>query len=364
MAGDVSERGLRRPPRQDLAAEVMSPEAIQAAFAAAQAGLSPEEAARAASAGGAAAPRPADLRRRRVRPMDFSRPRAVSAEGLRRIERVHEELAQQLSRRLGSELGTVCDLALLDIDQLSWPVAVERVPARSLSALLTTEPDDLPVVLTLELGFVQRALERTLGAGKSATLLPPPPPRPRGAELTDIELALTGHLVRALVTPLSAAWEELFGLGLAPGQLELRPDGLNLFGPGEVAVTITFEVLLEGVSTTLMVLCPGRSIEGRLESRRLVGRSGRGGGPGTEAANPAVLAQLAGVQVEVQVEAAELTMTLDELLALAPGDVVPLGVSAGTGVVLRLGPRVLHSGRAGTLQRKRAVEVTGPAGLG
>ena len=70
---------------------------------------------------------------------------------------------------------------------------------------------------------------------------------------------------------------------------------------------------------------------------------------------------LGGVQVPVRAEVASVSLPIEAVLALRPGDVLSLEAPADAGVTLYADKVPVHRGRPGRAGARRAVQVTGPA---
>jgi flagellar motor switch protein FliM len=85
-------------------------------------------------------------------------------------------------------------------------------------------------------------------------------------------------------------------------------------------------------------------------------------GASDERARAAVRQGVERVDITLRAEVADTTMTLEDVLALRPGDVVRLDADAGDEVTICADRTPVHRARAGRHDRRRAVQVLGPAG--
>jgi flagellar motor switch protein FliM len=70
---------------------------------------------------------------------------------------------------------------------------------------------------------------------------------------------------------------------------------------------------------------------------------------------------LGGVKVPVRAEVASVHLPIEAVLALKPGDVLPLQAPADAGVTLYADKVPVHRGRPGRSGARRAVQIEGPA---
>ena len=74
----------------------------------------------------------------------------------------------------------------------------------------------------------------------------------------------------------------------------------------------------------------------------------------------AVDAALRGVEITMRAEVADTHMSVEEVLALRPGDVVRLDGQVASGVTVFADQVAVHRARPGRSGSKRAVQITGP----
>jgi flagellar motor switch protein FliM len=283
----------------------------------------------------------------RVREVDFTRPTKFTQEQLRRIERAHEGFCRAMSLRLSTDLRLESELEVIDIGQLTFAGALERLPGKMLFAVAGTTQLQTQVLFAIELQAAMNFVERMLG-GVGETHL-------AERELTEIEMAIARRLFDLVLTELSRTWDDLLGLTLELQRIETQAISLQVAPSTEPAVVITIEV--SALAATMTIVVPYRSIEavvGRLPSSTAEGSMAS---DRDERTTEAVIAGLSRVDVEFRVEVASRELPLSAVLAIAPGDIVLLGGPASAGVQVSANDAPLHRARPGRRGRKRAVEI-------
>jgi flagellar motor switch protein FliM len=173
---------------------------------------------------------------------------------------------------------------------------------------------------------------------------PPSPPQ----QLTAPQRALLGRVAETLVQTLSVALSARFGVRLnrMPGAGDDPPAGAA------------------GVSTALCLLELGDDVKlGRvavvLPSDLLTNSNAPtpGGGPDAR-----VAALLGGVELDVVVELGRVSIKLDQLTALRPGDTLRLDTPVEGAVSVRAGSRAVFEGQPTTQRGQLAVRVLGRVG--
>jgi len=292
-------------------------------------------------------------RSKRVRDIDFSRPTKFTQDQQRRIERSHEAFCRATGTRLSAEMRVEFELEVINVAQLTWATALTDVPSGSIYATVETVPLGSRLVVTAETGAVLWMVERLLGGGLGADSARRP-----NRELTEIELTLTRRVFDTILDQLSMTWDELVGLQLRVLELETTVSNLQVAPPSEPTLSLTIEMRADGASSTISVLVPYRSIESVMHKlptghySELLGETAA-----DEETTAAVRQALGGVEIELRAEVGGVELTIEEVLSLKEGDIVPLGVRASSGVLLCAGPVAVHRVQPGRNGRRRAVSV-------
>lgn len=312
--------------------DLLSPDQIAELVAAAKSGEMPTKEA-------AQARRP-----RRVRTIDFSRPTKLSPVEQRRFERAHATFCRTASLRLSTELRSQIELEVINSAQLTWTTALRDVPQPSILGVLSTAPGEHRVGLCIEQSLIYRMIELMIGGGDRDT--------PINRSPTEIELALARRIFNSLVAPLSLVWQEMLGLSLNFVELESQNASVELVPPSEPTLVLTIETRDETASSTISLLVPYPSIA--TASDRLRGKSLEEQNLDRVSAI-AMRSAIGAVGVELRAELGATELTIGELLALAPGDILRLGTTGSEGVFL--GDRRLKRIRPGRSGKRRAAQI-------
>jgi flagellar motor switch protein FliM len=312
---------------------VLSADAIAALIDAAKEGRLPDE------------PRPA-ARRRRMRPVDFTRPTKFTSDQERRLKRAMEAFCRTASTRLSAELRVPIELEMIDTSQLTWRDAHSQVPSGSIAAIIEAQPIGTKLLLTSELNLVLGAIEMLLG-GVSATGI-------AERRLTDIDWALARHFFDRILAQLSVVWQDLAGVELALDGLDLHMETAQLVSVSEPTLSITMEARLDGGSSTIALLLPWSSVASVVEG--FGGQDDAAANRG-EAEARSVRRAVGRVDLTLRAEVASREMPIEEVLALKPGDVLRLDTPADAGITLFADKVPVHRAKPGRAGPRRAAQV-------
>ena len=286
-----------------------------------------------------------------VRRMSFTRPTKFTHDLQRRLRRTHETFCRKASSRLATELRLPVDMEIISLNQHTWANAHAELPPTSLFALLETKGMGTRMMFCAEHGLIVAVIEVMLGGSLDA------PPRER--RLSDIDMALARMFFGDLVEDLSAVWQDSAGLGIELGSLESHADAGELSLVSEPTLAITCEVRLGGLSTTLTLVVPYRSIEPVADRLAATGaREGQGG----DEARRQMSGALSAVELAVRAEVASVDLPIARIATLRPGDLIEFNRLASDGVTLYAGSALLGRGAPGQSSGRRAVQFLGPEG--
>jgi flagellar motor switch protein FliM len=315
--------------------EVLTNDQVAALVEAAHQGELPDD-------GHGTAPR----RARRLRTVDFARPTKFTTEHERRIVRALDTFCQTAATRLSAELRVPLELALIDTSQLPWSSAQAQVPQDSVGGPLMVAPMHTRMLLTLELPLVLLAVEHLLGGA--------PERQPQARRLSEIDWALARRLFATLAHQLSLVWQDLAGISLSSGEVDTHTEGLQITSVSDPTLTITFEARLGGISSTLALLVPWAAIDAVAD--QVAGREASAAetDPGVATA---MRRAVGSAPVLLRAEVAHVELAVDDVLALAPGDLVRLGAPAEAGVELYAEDVLIHRAQPGRSGQRRAVQI-------
>jgi flagellar motor switch protein FliM len=316
-----------------MTGQVLSADAIAALVDAAKEGRLPAET------------RPA-ARRRRMRPVDFTRPTKFTSDQERRLKRSMEAFCRTAATRLSAELRVPVELEMIDTSQLTWRDAHSQVPDGSIAAVAEVRPLGSRLLLTSELNLVLGAIELLLG-GMSGTAI-------GERRLTDIDWALARHFFDRILAQLSVVWQDMTSIELAVDSLDMHLETAQLVSVSEPTLSITMEARLDGGSSTIALLLPWTSVAPVVES--FASQDGAGAHRGEDDAR-SVRRAVGRVGVTVRAEVASCEMAIEDVLALRPGDVLRLNKPADAGITLFADKVPVHRSRPGRSGARRATQV-------
>ena len=285
-----------------------------------------------------------------VRPFDFERPSKFNKDQLRTLEMLHETFCRVVQTQLAAQLRTLVEITVTSADQVSYGEFVRSMPFPTLINVISMEPLQGNALLEMNLPLALSVIDRMVGG--------PGAYRGKMRELTEIEIALTRGLVEVLLQGFREAWAQVAQIDFRDEHVEMNPQFAQVAAPGDMAVLISFEMRIGTVTGMLNLCVPHLVLEpvlGGLSAQ--VYYSGKQMSD-TPEHRENLASQLAGATVPVSVALGGTTLNVSELMALMPGDVIPLDRSPGQDVSVRVGELDTFLAQPGTRGRRLAVQIT------
>jgi flagellar motor switch protein FliM len=290
----------------------------------------------------------AQRRAPRLRAVDFSRPTKFTSDHQRRIARAIDTFCQTAVTRLSAELRWPIEMEAINTMQLTWSAAQSQLPSGAMSVTLEVRPINTRMLLTVEQSFVLMGLECLLGGS------PVRPPRER--RFSEIDWALTRRLLESIVHQLSLVWQDLGGVELNAGEIEVHHDGSQVASVSEPTYVVVIETRISKQSSALELLIPWVAIEP--VAQRIAGRERQRQHDDPDDA-PAIERAVAEAPIMLRAEVASVDLPVEQILGLKPGSVISFETPADQGVYLYAENVRLARAQPGSNGPRRAVQVRG-----
>jgi flagellar motor switch protein FliM len=176
--------------------------------------------------------------------------------------------------------------------------------------------------------------------------------------VTEIEQKVLEGFFRLVTDDLREAWKPLIELDLQIVGRETRPQLLQIVAPNEVVITIVFHIQIAEMRGMMSLCIPAIVLEPIIQ--RFNQSSYTRNREVSPAQTRALLDRLANVHFPVSAEIRGSTAATDDLLRLAPGDILLLDHRADQPVSVTIGGKVKFQGELVDQDRRTAVYLTSP----
>lgn len=282
---------------------------------------------------------------------DFRRPHRVSKDRLRTLEAIHERMAKGLEVWLVSRMRGQVDVRLQAVEQCSFGEFVQSLPAPCASYVFDVEgADGAQGVVNVGNELSYYFIDRIFGGSGEAVVLP--------RALSPVERLAVRTVAERTCHLLAEVWHDHLPLALRLAGFESSPEILNIATREEPVLLANFEVTVDAVASLVLVCLPFGLVEKYFQASgsRRVGGTMRDERAREEARLRAEQA-LRSTPVTVAARLPAFALTLRELSALAPGQVIATGIQCDAPLELLVGGRPRYTGGAGRVGRRLAVRI-------
>ena len=282
---------------------------------------------------------------------DFQRPERVSKEQMRSLLSLHDTFSRSFGAAMSGFLRTIVEIRVSNIEQLTYGDFIQSLPNPTCFNLISPNPLEGQMCLELSPLIIYPIIDRLLGGSTAEMFIPQRP-------LTAIEMRLIHRIIDLALSSLAEAWSNIQDLDFKLEETESNPQLVQIVPPNEVVVVVGFEIKMGGRAGTMGLCIPFNVIEpvvSKLSNQTWLSYRRK--------ASQADIASLVTKRIErapVNIRAflAETTITVSDLAALAPGDIITTERPANAEIVIQVEGRNKFVARLGRHKGKKALKIT------
>jgi flagellar motor switch protein FliM len=281
-----------------------------------------------------------------VRPYDFATQTRIVRGRMPTLEMINERFARQMRLSMFNMLRRSPDVAVAPI---SLPKFGEYLPTLWVPTnlnLIYLRPLQGRGLVILEPRLVFAVIDNFFGGmGRHAKI--------EGREFTPTEMQVIQMLLKQIFSAMKDAWSPVMDISMEYINSEINPNFANIVTPTEIVVVSRFHIELEGGGGDIHVTLPYSMVEpikDMLKAGMQADRAGENNRWGQSLRN-----ELEDAEVEVVTSLCEAHLSVQELLAMRAGDVLPCNFN-GTATVWSDG-LPLFLGEVGQQRGRQVVKV-------
>ena len=285
-----------------------------------------------------------------AQPYDFRRPHRVSRERLRTLEAMYERMVKGLEQWLVSRLRGHVELRLQSVEQFAYAEFAMALPSPCASYVFDVRNAGAQGVVDVGHEFAFFLVDRLFG-GSGQTPAP-------GRTLSPVERLAVRTVAERACQLLEEVWRDHVTLDLLVTGFESSPEILQVANREEPVLVANVEVTAGGASSLLVLCLPFGVLEKFFQGggpRRVGGVAGSGAE--RDASRLRTELALRATPVAVSVRLPSFPLTLRELAAIVPGQVLDTGVPRDAELTVLVGGQPRFAGSAGRVGRRLAVRL-------
>jgi flagellar motor switch protein FliM len=265
----------------------------------------------------------------KVKPYDFRRPDRFSKEHIRTLEMVHDSFGRFLQASLSTYLRSLVEIKVTGVQQMTYEEFIATLENPTSINIFTMEPLKGNAVLEMNVGLMFAMIDRVLGGPGIV------PKKVR--EWTGIEIPVVERIVVRALDSLREAWQKVAPIVPKLERLESNPHFVQIAAPSEIVALIKMEVKIREQAGAMHVCLPYVVLEpivARLLAKEWIASGQKGGATSESLQN--LRRGLGETMLRMRAILGRASVTVSELLALKPGDVVRLDSNVGRDLMLEV----------------------------
>lgn len=280
---------------------------------------------------------------------NFRKPNRVSKDQLKMLQSIHETFARLHTSSLTTLLRGLVEVEFRGVEQVSYGEFIMALSPPTCLAVFNMEPLQGGAVLDINAQILFIVIDRLLGG---SGLLPV-----RLREFTEVERVLVERIAIRAMMDLRQAWHHVGSFGFRVDHTETNPQFVQLTSSNEVVLAVTFDVKVGDIGGPMTLVYPHILLEPvmpKLSAHRWFATAQRAVSPEEgEGLNHNLLR----VGVTMRGVLAEIPLTVRDVLAMKPGDVLSSGRPVDTPAIVELEGVPRFTARPGIVNRHKALQV-------
>ena len=254
-----------------------------------------------------------------VKPYDFTKSE-ISARGrLPGLEVIFNNFARRLQSMFATELGKSVDAIFDGMEVLSYENLIQSLPLPASIHAVRLEPLRGIEALVIEARLAFAMVELFFGGSSQKAM------KVEGRDFTPIESRFLGKFVERMLRGMEESWQGVAQIKGRYLRSEINPYLLNIAGMGDPMILATYTISMSPISGTVLFSLPLAAIEelrDQLKSALPIGDDPENIGIFRRAQEP-----LLDVELDVKAIVDVVDMSVGEIMAIRPGDVIQLNAS-------------------------------------
>ncbi|MFK2825004.1 flagellar motor switch protein FliM [Bacillus sp. B190/17] len=287
---------------------------------------------------------------KKVKVYDFKRALRFSKDQIRSLTRMHDNFARILTTFFSAQLRTFVQISVASTDQVPYEEFIRSIPNMTVLNVFEVPPLDGHVLMEVNPNIAYAVLDRLLGGrGESVNHV---------EGLTEIETKIMSNVFERAFENYREAWVNLVEIDPLMTNFEVNPQFLQMVSPNETVVVISLDTTI-GETTGMINICiphvvlepiiPQLSVHYWMQN------------PDRKERKPEEVENLQNriqkAEVSVVSELGGATITIEDFLALANGDVIELEKSIDEPLIVKVGDVPKFIAQPGKMNKKMAVQI-------
>ena len=278
---------------------------------------------------------------------DFYSPAHINKSSLPALAIINEKIVDSMKEKLSKLLQREIDITANEIDISRYGEFINSLPNLIDVNLINVSKIDAQTLICMDGALIEIVMDAYFGGEGKLT------DATDKQILTQSELNLSSKLLEMFLASSRLAWEKSEKLDFQFIQRESQPKLINLIGESELVVVCLFKVKLDEEASYIRIAYPYKALEPIKQSLRNI-VSEQSEENNVQWKNE-FINSLKAVPIELNTILVEFELTVDQVIKLKPGDVVPFSMPDCVTVYSSATP--IFKGKVGTVSGAVAVSI-------
>ncbi|MCC7403924.1 MAG: flagellar motor switch protein FliM [Bdellovibrionales bacterium] len=240
---------------------------------------------------------------------------------LPQLDVIYEKFMRSFRVSLSSALRKIASLNHASTDFLKFGEFINTLPMPTCMSVLRFNNLRGSALFVIESKLAYALVDNFFGGADR------PYTKIEGKDFTPIELSIVRKVVDLAIEDLETSWASVEKIDCSFVRTEINPQFVGIVPPTDIVIASTFDVELENANGTITLVIPYATIE-PIKQKLSTGFQVESDQTDKKMWTKTITDQLLGTKVEVKVNLGESSITLQDLMDLKVGDVIPLDQDA------------------------------------
>ena len=236
---------------------------------------------------------------------------------LPQLDVIYEKFMRSFRVSLSSALRKIATLTHASTDFLKFGEFINTLPMPTCMSVLRFNAMRGSALFVIESKLAYALVDNFFGGADR------PYTKIEGKDFTPIELSIVRKVVDLAIEDLEAAWASVEKIDASFVRTEINPQFVGIVPPTDIVIASTFDVELENANGTITLVIPYATIE-PIKQKLATGFQVESDQTDKKMWTAIIRSQLLETSVNVKVNLGESEITLNDLMNLKIGDVIPL----------------------------------------
>ncbi len=294
---------------------------------------------------------------KKIKDYDFMAPKKFTKEQMKLLDSVFDNFSRIFSLHLTSMLRTACQMEVVQIEEEEYREFNNALSDSVLVGIVNMnneeyKVEDKQIFVELSRPVSFSIIDCLLGGNGEGYIIE------RG--YTEIEISLLEHLFRQIMALLDNAWSNYFTLNHSLHMIETNSRLMQMIRPDESVAIVVIEITLQNLKGNMNICLPAASLEQvfKVFNSKYVHFPRKEDEDVQAVRRDYIMRNLKGSPLTVSAVLGETSVSLQDVLHLQPGDVIPLQTKVkDSAVVLHVEGLPWFKGSLGSRNKKYAFRI-------